>query len=196
MSFHNIQNISRSTVQSTNYFVDANVWIYSLQGDTTLQHWQQRYSDFFYDIIESSIDPKPKVIIPSLLFSEVLNTWLTNISLPEYKAINGISNNERFSFKRDYRPTLHYRENYEKICDDILSMKDSLTFINDSRIVSHPPLYIAPVVDPFDFNDYFYYKICQQFQTDNSLTILTNDSDFQINDIPIITANRHLLNLS
>lgn len=195
MPFANIQRLAYATVQSTNYFVDANVWIYSLQGDTTLQHWQQRYSDFFYDIIESTLDPKPKVVIPTMLFSEVLNTWLTNIAMPEYKIIQGIAPNVQFKFKRDYRPTQHYRDNYEKVCDDILSMKDSITFINDSKVVAHPPLYIAPIVDPFDFNDYLYYQICKEFQKDSPISIVTNDGDFQVNDIPIITANNTLLTL-
>jgi hypothetical protein len=62
-------------------------------------------------------------------------------------------------------------------------------------VVTNPPLYISPVVDPFDFNDYLYYQMCKEFQKSSPLTILTNDGDFQINDIPIVTLNRDLLAL-
>lgn len=193
MPLANIQRLALATVQSTNYFADTNIWIYALQGDGLLENWQKRYNDFFYNIIESNLDPKPKVIMPTMLFSEILNTWLTKFAVNEYKTLRGIDSKANFSMKRDYRPTQHYRDNYEKICDDILSMKDSLIFIDDSSVVSHPPKYISSAVDPFDFNDYLYYQLCLDFQRTSSLTILTNDSDFQIEDIPIITANRDLL---
>lgn len=195
MPFANIQRLAFATVQSTNYFADANIWIYALQGDDLLAKWQKNYNDFFYNIIESSLDPKPKIVMPTMLFSEILNTWLTKFALDEYKTLEGIQPGTNFSMKRDYRPTQHYKDNYEKICDDILSMKDSLLFVDDSTVVSHPPLYIAPAVDPFDFNDYLYYQMCREFQRSSPVTILTNDGDFQIEDIPIITANRDLIAL-
>ena len=195
MSFANIQRLANTAVQSTNYFVDANVVIYAIQGDGVLAHWQKRYSDFFYDIAESTLDPKPRIVMPTMLFSEILNTWITKFAMDEYKTLNGISRNDAFSFKRDYRPTQHYKDNYEKICDDVMSIKDALLFINDSNVVTNPPLYISPVADPFDFNDYLYYQMCKEFQKSSPLTILTNDGDFQINDIPIVTLNRDLLAL-
>ena len=197
MPFANIQRLANATVRSTNYFVDANVWIYSIQGDVVLNHWQKRYSDFFYGIIESSLDPKPKIVMPTMLFSEVLNTWIKRFAMDEYQTQNPIDIGRKnpFSFKRDYRPTQHYKDNYEKICDDVTSMKDSILFINDSTVVTNPPMYISPVVGPFDFNDYLYYQICREFQKSSPITILTNDGDFQISDIPIITANKTLLSL-
>lgn len=195
MSFANIQRLANATVRSTNYFVDANVWIYAIQGDALLTHWQKKYSDFFYDIVESYLTPKPKIVMPTMLFSEILNTWITKFAMDEYKTLNGISRTDSFTFKKDYRPTQHYKDNYEKICDDVMSMKDSLLFINDSSVVTSPPMYISPAVDPFDFNDYLYYQMCREFQQTSPITILTNDGDFQINDIPVITAHRDLLSL-
>lgn len=196
-SYSNISKLSNYTlIQSTNYFVDANVWLYALQGDDLLEWWSKMYSDFFYKIVESDIEPRPKILLPSLLFSEILNTYLKLIALPEYKTINGIPENASFQFKKDYRPTIHYKDSYEKLCDDILSLKSLLIFLDDKSIITNPPLYLTPAVDPFDFNDYFYYQICREFRKDNSVTILTNDSDFQIKDIPIITLNKTLLRLS
>ena len=160
-----------------------------------LKNWQERYIDYFYGIIESTLEPKPRILFPTMLFSEALNTWLKKIAMEEYKALKGIRDGDRFYFKRDYRPTAHYRENYERICEDVSSFKSSLLFIDDSCVVvGDPPMYIKPIFD-FDFNDYFYYQICREFQKSNPVTILTNDGDFQISDIPIVTSNRPLLSI-
>lgn len=191
MPSSNIQSLKNACVRPIDYFVDANVWIYALRGDDKLRGWQKEYVDYFYEIIESSLEPK--ILFPTMLFSEVLNTWLKKIAMEEYKALNGIPESGRFYFKRDYRPTAHYRENYERICEDVSSFKSSLLFIDDSCVVvGDPPIYIKPVFD-FDFNDYFYYQICREFQKSNPVTILTNDGDFQISDIPIVTSNKTLL---
>jgi predicted nucleic acid-binding protein len=195
MMFSNIQRLHLANVRSTKYFIDANVWIYALQGDSLLQNWEKAYSDFFYNIIESDLDPKPKILMPTLLFSEILNTFLKHIALPEYKAINGIGDLTPFNYKLTYKSTQHYKDSYEKVCDDILSLRSAILFLNDSSVVTDPPIYINPFVDPFDFNDFFYYSICKEYIKSEPVTILTNDSDFKINDIPIITSNRALLSL-
>jgi hypothetical protein len=189
----NITRLARAQVTTTNYFVDTNVWIYAIEGDGLLAPWQRRYSDFFYDIIDSLVDPQPKILMPTLLFSEILNTYLKQIALEEYKTINGIPKGTSLNFKNDYRPTQHYKESYEKVCDDIYGLRTSLIFIGDQSVLTDPPLYLNPAIAPFDFNDYFYYQICKEFQKEKSITILTHDADFQITDIPIITANWSLL---
>lgn len=189
----NITKLARARVTSTNYFVDTNVWIYAIQGDGLLEPWQRHYSDFFYDIIDSHLDPLPKILMPTLLFSEILNTYLKQIALDEYKTINGIPKGTSLNFKNDYRPTQHYKESYEKVCDDIYGLRTSINFIGDQSVLTDPPLYLNPAIASFDFNDYFYYQICKEFQKSKSVTILTHDSDFRITDIPIVTANWTLL---
>lgn len=195
MPFDNIKRIKEVAVTSTGYFVDAQVWIYALQGDTLLKWWQEVYVNFFYDIIESELEPRPKIIMPTLLFSEILNTWLTKIALPEYLRNNPLEQGEKFVFKKHYRNTPHYQENFEKICDDILSLKSSLLFVSDSLIVSDHPAYINTSIDPFDFNDFVYYTLCREMQKSSPLSIVTHDGDFQVCDIPIITNHRDLLAL-
>lgn len=189
----NITRLAKARVASTNYFVDTNVWIYALQGDGLLNNMQKQYIDFFYNIIDSILDPRPVILMPTLLFSEILNTYLKQIALDEYKTINGIPRSTSLNFKNDYRPTQHYKESYEKVCDDIYGLRSSINFVGDKSVLTNPPLYLNPAVDPFDFNDYFYYQICKEFQKTNHVTILTNDGDFQITDIPIITLNWTLL---
>lgn len=191
----NITNLRAAKVSSMHYFLDANVWIYAVQGDGLLNPWQKRYSDFFYSIVDSTLDPQPRILMPSLLFSEILNVYLKQIALPEFKHLNGISPTAPFNVKRDYRTTQHYKDSYEKICDDILGLKTSVIFLDDSIVAGNPPAYIQAAVDPFDFNDFFYYLICRQYQKTHRTAIVTNDGDFQIADIPVITSNQDLLAL-
>lgn len=195
MSHANITNIRLAGVKSLDYFIDANVWLYAIQGDSLLSNWQKRYSDFFYNIVDSALDPQPRLLMPTLLFSEILNAYLKQIAVPEFRHLNGIGQNMPFNYKKDYRPTQHYKDNYEKVCDDILSLKSSIIFLNDSRLMNQPPDFIQSDVDPFDFNDFFYYLICKEHQKKHPTAIVTNDGDFKINDISIITGNQELLAL-
>jgi maltooligosyltrehalose synthase len=36
----------------------------------TLKRWEEEYYHFFFDIIDSELDPKPKILMPTLLLSE------------------------------------------------------------------------------------------------------------------------------
>ena len=116
MSFRkNIIKLSHSRVESIKYFIDANVWIYAMQNQSSLKNWREnKYADFFFDIIDSNLDPQPKIILPSLLISEIINTYLRQIALSDYKRDSGIFSSDKFDFKRDYRSTQHYKDNLEQ----------------------------------------------------------------------------------
>ena len=192
MSYQNIKRLSHSRVEPIKYFIDANVWIYSMQNPNSLKnHYQKKYSDFFFDIIDSDLDPQPKIILPSLLISEIINTYIRQIALPEHKTSCGITGN--FDFKRDYRPTQHYKDSFEQVCDDILGYKSSIDFISDDIIVRNPDIILTIPSTNFDYNDYIYYCMCQEISSKTALKMITNDSDMAVNDINILTENRTLL---
>lgn len=153
MSFTNISNLRSSIVESCSYFLDANIWIYSLQRFEDLANWQASYYNFFYDIVDSSLSPKPKIVLPSLLLSEIINTFLKQIALPEYRLLYSIPSNVVTNFKKDYRPTQHCKDSFERIMDDIVSIKSSIEFLNDSAIVNEAYLFDKNISD-FDYNDY------------------------------------------
>lgn len=194
--YNNITFLSNTTLpSSTDYFLDANVWIYAMQDESLLNRYETPYFNFFYKIIDSQLFPQPRIILPTLLFSEIVNTYLTRVAIRDYKAQENIPDKTALDFKKDYRPTKHYRDSYKKICDDIMALRSSIIFINDDSVVKNPPGYLNWDVKEFDFNDFFYYQICKEYQKQNKITIITNDGDFRINDIPIITVNRDILNL-
>jgi hypothetical protein len=195
MPFQNISSLNSAAVGSTNYFVDANVWIYSLQSFGELENWKANYYTFFYDIIESNLDPQPKIIVPALLLSEIVNTFLRQIAIPEYKLSMGIDAKDKFDFKRGYRHTAHHKDSFERIMDDIGGLHSSLLFLDDSGIVGKPSLLLNKSIGSIDYNDYLYYSLCKEFSKKDGVVILTNDGDFVVDDLPIITLNRNLLGL-
>lgn len=193
MSYTNIQKLSNSNVEPIKYFIDANVWIYSMQNPSSLKHWESKYSNFFFDIIDSDLDPQPKIILPSLLISEIINTYIRQIALPEYKTDNGITGN--FDFKRNYRVTQDYKDNFERVCDDILGYKSSIDFISDDIVMKNPDVILTIPSTNFDYNDYIYYCMCQEISSKKPLKMITNDSDMAVRDIKILTENKTLLSL-
>jgi len=195
MPFANITNLKRASVTSASYFVDANVWIYSLQKFEDLENWENTYYQFFYDIIDSTLDPKPKILLPTILLSEIINTYLRKFAIPEYKLENSIPSTTVIDFKRDYRPTQHYKDSYEKIIDDIHGLHSSITFLDDSNIANNPSLLLNKSIGTFDYNDYLYYSLCKELTKTERVIMITNDGDFQVNDFEIITSNRTLLAL-
>lgn len=195
MPFPNITNLRRASVTSANYFVDANVWIYSLQNFEDLEHWENSYYQFFFDIVDSTLDPQPKIILPTLLISEIVNTYLRKFAIPEYKLENGIADTTPFEFKRDYRPTQHYKDSFEKIMDDIQSLHASIKFYNDRLVANDQSILLNKSIGEFDYNDYLYYSLCKELNKSERVIMLTNDGDFKITDFEIITSNRTLLSL-
>lgn len=195
MAFINIIPLRNANVESAFYFVDANVWIYSLESFSNLSDWENNYYQFFYDIVDSNLDPKPKILLPILLISEITNTYLRKIAMPEYKNAEGIDINTQFEFKRDYRPTRHYTDSFEKMMDDIYSLRDSIEFICDKNIVDEDNSLLKNSIGNFDYNDYIYYSLCKELNSQKRIIMLTNDKDFQVQDFEIITANRTLLTL-
>lgn len=107
--------------------------------------------------------------------------------MPEYKVLNGISKDCDFDFKDDYRFTTHCKENYEKICDDIKGFSSSILFIPDNCIINNITSILSSPSQSLDFNDYIYYQLCKEFSKETSVSIVTNDGDFAIEDLPVFT---------
>jgi hypothetical protein len=154
MPFPNIIPLRQARVEPVKYFVDANVWIYSLQGFNNLARWENDYYQFFFDIVDSKLNPQPKILLPSLLLSEIINTFLKKIAIPDYKVANGIPTATIIDFKRDYRPTQHYKDSYEQMMDDIIGIRSSIEFIDDRSIAQNPAILLNKSLGTFDFNDY------------------------------------------
>ncbi len=190
MPLPNIIQLKNANVEPTNYFVDANVWIYSLQQFDTLAGWEDDYYQFFFDIVESPLNPK--LLMPTLLLSEIVNTFLRKIAMVEFRdSLQPLP--QSFEFKRDYRPTAHFRQKYEQMMDDIHSLRNSIRFVDDGIISKKGSLLLDKCIGNFDYNDFLYHNFCCDFCKQEKLTMLTNDGDFYVSEYNIVTSNRKLL---
>lgn len=182
---YNISRIQNYTSSSGVFFFDTNIWIDVLAPKIgKISRRTKLYTNFFEKVDK---DSGGKIAVNKLLFSELINTYMHVIALRSYEEETG-NKVPRNEFKTKYRPTQHYKDQYEIICDDIFSRSDSFEFvdfpyekIDFSDVILYPKL---------DFNDYCYYKAVLE----NKVKLVTNDFDFFVEDIEILTLNDTLYN--
>lgn len=188
---YNITSIQNEYPKSGNkYLLDTNIWYFILEGKT--KPYQKAYLDFFDFIKNFTGDTKPKVVLPVLVLSEIINRLLRDIRFREFKNENplkiaGIE--DRKIYKEVYRIDEQFRIDYEMICYDIKSFHSILEFVDDDfsefkfkDILSKPPLGL-------DFNDNIITKIAKK----KGYSIITDDADFVVDNIPILTCNNRLI---
>jgi hypothetical protein len=197
MAFENISDIWNARVNPINYFIDAHIWIFYLDSfNPKYKRYEKKYIEFFNSIIEYNISPRPKIIMCSLLLSEIINTYIKNIALKEYIEENysGVLPPE-FNFKRNYRDTTHFKKHFLKVCDDIKGLNKFIWLVDDNFNTLHPYQILKNIPENIDFNDFYYYSLCKEIGRTNSVSIVTHDPDFKFQDINIITGSRTLKDL-
>lgn len=205
MAFDNIKNISSLKLSTDSlYFLDANVWVYAMNS-TYMLHGADKgnplYTKLFFSIIDSELKPRPKIVLCSLLMSEIINTYLRKMAMPDYIYSTydqkGIKPPPNFDYKLNYRKTKHFSDNYKIILNDIKSYHESI-FIVDDTFSEHKPFQFSQnCPDNMDFNDYYYYLIAKKLNRGKKpFSFITNDGDFAVNDFNIYTSAISLLELS
>ena len=194
------------------YFFDSNSWIAQLRSlSLTPQSNDLPYLNFFEDMIElNETDDsknrvklvKPKIIVTSLLVSEIFNAYMRQVAMKVYYTNEGLkmglnkdaaeSDWRRYDFKKHYRGTENYRSQLRKLKSDFLAYLSYMEFRDDGFKALDPKTVIQSISDSTDFNDFLYYYSL----VDEQIPIVTNDGDFIFQDIPIITANWKLLSVT
>lgn len=183
----------------SHYFFDSNVWLAFLKYNHKNDK-QKRfipYIDFFEGVVQlnSISNPKvlkkvvnvPKVIMTSMLLSEIINTYLRVVAMPSFlKCKPGEGN-----FKRDYRNFVHsdYDKQLKILLDDIQAYSFMYEFLSDSFIDLNPMSLINHLNRKLDFNDLYYIKLMEK----HKIAIVTDDGDFDSHNIEVLTANHNLL---
>lgn len=164
------------------FFFDTMILLWVIAPNFQPVSHSAKYRSFFEKVFNSE---SASIAVSSVLFSEITNVYLRQIALPLYRENYDVAITPE-EYKRKYRPTEHYKDQYQIICDEIENFKDSYIFAPDpaekfkiTEAASYPKL---------DFNDYYYYKLCK----DNGYTLVTHDQDFYLRDIPILTLNKKL----
>ena len=132
----------------------------------------------------------------SVLLSEIINTYMHCVAMKEYiyDTYNGIKPNS-FDFKKNYRLTKHYQDNFRVVCDNIKSYHSYIEPLNDDFIDLKPFQILKKCPDSLDFNDYFYYLLCKKISNTKPVSIITNDQDFKFEEVSIITGSQVLKDL-
>lgn len=179
---YNIETIKKDTPIKGVFFFDTNIWIHVVAPTFSSRSEAAKYISFFDKVFKS---PSAKIAVSSVLVSEIINVYIKRIAFNLYQAESGTTISAS-DFKSRYRPTDHYLNHYEIICDEIDQRKDKFIFLPD-------PLERLSLNDAFaskrlDFNDYIFHKLCVESGT----TFVTDDGDFLLPDIPILTLNQNL----
>jgi predicted nucleic acid-binding protein len=173
------------------YFLDANVWIFTLGAILAPTDRETVYIEFVDDLLSGDF----QIWTHSLVFSEVFNALLRNSFSDFKRQLLLIESNpnerkkiENYLLKKHFRGTPEYNSTLGRIKSDIQSYVPKLSFLDKSYDLDFG--YITKNYPTnSDFNDYLYYEM----SLDHSLTIVTDDGDFNFSDVEIYTENQWLL---
>ena len=174
------------------YLFDANIWLAIL--DNTFNKPELRpYISFFNSIINETEVDDAEIGIPCLLLSEVINRMIKDIHYKEYSIAHpflpGQSSYDHL--KNGYRKSADYKLDLEAVCSSIRQYHRKIKFISDNLNGYAPKDIIKKIPVHLDINDYLYSKMALE----QGLVIVTNDSDFDVENIHIYTKQYKLLNL-
>lgn len=185
---YDIVHIDRVTKLGPAYFFDANLWLKILKPLINPSARDIKYLEF---VERFKNDPgQPKIIITAFLLSEVINRYLHDVSYKRFCDKQKQVTPPKSYYKQVYRVSPDYKSDYVNICDDIAAFSSIFTLVSDdlggkidlTQILQNPILSL-------DFNDQYYYL---QAKT-NGYPIVTEDGDFFVEDVQILTYNSVLI---
>ncbi len=190
----NVRDIRKSTPQDNRkYLFDANVWLSVLDDFYLTSGRYKPYIEFFNKIITNKIAPTATIVIPSLLISEIINRVMNDIYYYHFCLDNepppGMTKQQHF--KKVYRSSENYVSDLEELCSNIRDYHNKITFISDDLDQYTCKALIKNIPSHLDFNDYVYSKIALK----QNLIVVTNDADFKVENIEILTTHPSLINL-
>ena len=158
-------------------FLDANIWLYLFSPREPGDRWKQVYSEVFERILKAN----SRIYVDVLVLSEFINAYARTkwrAAAPHIR-----------SFK-DFRSSSSFKTVAEDITAGVKEIVSHCSRIESSFTTLPINDLLADYISgDFDFNDQVITEICKN----NGFTLITNDSDFRTQEIPILTANRSLL---
>ena len=175
---NNIQAVGSYTfTHRDKLFLDTNIWLYLFGPREPRNHWNQIYSQVFNRILNAN----SQIYIDVLVVSEFINAYARMKQKVVAPRIN--------SFKI-FRNSSYFKLVAEDIAADVELVLSYCSKIESSfTALSMSALLADYAAGDFDFNDQVITELCKS----NGFTLVTNDSDFRAQEIPILTANQSLL---
>ena len=158
-------------------FLDANIWLYLYGPPKPRSYWRPIYTSIFNRIVRA----KSRIYIDVLVVSEFINAYARMQQKIVAPHINTFKN---------FRSSPYFKPVAEDIAEDVESVLSHCSKTESGFTALPMDDLIADYISGnFDFNDQVITEICKN----NGFTLITNDSDFKTQDIPILTANPNLL---
>jgi predicted nucleic acid-binding protein len=183
---YNIKHIDSAGLQKRQYLFDANLWLKILKPKFNLPPKDIKYLDFFEKF--KNHPQHPKIALTALILSEVINRYLRDVTFKKFCKKNpGVDSTH---YKEVYRPSQQFQSDYISLCEDIKAYEDYYNLIPDglSTDVKQKDILTSPPVN-LDFNDLYYYRLALK----HGFTIVTDDKDFFVEDVEILTYNNQLI---
>lgn len=183
---------THTVISDGKYFIDANIWIKILQPKISPSYKEKKYRELFESIVANN---KCKIVVSSLLLSELINRIIREVYLnkfiKKFKVKNPAFVVDKEFYKNIYRPSEDFKRDYGLLCYEIKTYHQSIELVNDGlgsevklkNLLANPSFTL-------DFNDNYYYQLCKK----NQYIILTDDKDFWVEDVAIISLNETLKN--
>lgn len=183
-----IKSLKNHTLKEGVYLFDANIWITLLFRRINAGSHLHGYITFFQKFRENKLNSK--IGVTNLIIGEVINRYLRDIKFNIFCSENRIENKKE-NYKKIYQKSHQYIIDFASICSEFEVYSDILMPINDGfgtdlnldDIFNSPPIH-------FDYTDYQIYKLALK----HKFIIVTDDSDFYVQDVEILTLNYKLIN--
>lgn len=160
-----------------NLFLDANIWLLFYGPQSPRSHWVDVYSRAFSNILGA----QSTIFIDVLIVSEFINTYARQkwkLEAPEF---------EQF---KEFRRSSAFQQVAQDIASDAKRVLQHCCPIESGfESLNLDDLLVDFARGNADFNDQVISELCGN----RGLTLVTNDSDFQGQDVTILTANPRLL---
>lgn len=161
----------------------------------------KRYVRFFNDFVRADTTT-PKVVLPAVLLSEIINAYLRRIMFPRYQSDFDYEiakwikekekNKERYDlFKEHYRTSIRFSQDFRMLRRFMHYASPYLILMPDEfGVTYHFDSVLDYTATSLDFNDNYYCVLARK----NNWIIITDDGDFRDQpDLDIYTLNTKLL---
>ncbi len=161
-------------------FLDANIWFY-IFGPQQAKYQRNRWMTIYSEVFKRILKGKSQIYIDVLVVSEFINRYA--------KVKYDVDAPSHITFK-DFRNSPSFKPIAQGIAADVKRVLKHCTRIKSGfEALDIGDLLNDYATGNFDFNDQVITDICKN----NGFTLITNDSDFKTQQIPILTANQSLL---
>ena len=158
-------------------FLDANIWLYLHSPKQYKASWVNIYSNAFNRLLKAN----SRIYIDVLVLSEFINSYARlkwSLVRRHYRTFKTFRNSA------DFKPVA------QDIVNDVKQIMNHCSRLESGfATVAMESLLAEYAEGNADFNDQVITELCKR----NGFTLITHDSDFRTQDIPILTANPSLL---